>query len=95
MFVGSWLNLIPWGIAGLAIGSLGTKNESVINGVIYGFTLVFLFMIAGYSGEFSLASRIPFFAILGVFGAVSGLILGLLGFQIRSRFMKKKKGQGS
>ncbi len=90
LFVGSWLNLIPWGIAGLAIGSLGSKNEAFVNGVTYGFVLVFVFMIAGYTGTYSLASRLPFFAFLGVVGSVCGLLLGLIGFYIKSRLVKKK-----
>ncbi len=91
ILVASWLNLFPWGIAGLAIGSLGTKYESVVNGVIYGFILVFVFMVAGYSGTFSLASRLPFFAILGVIGAACGLALGLIGFQVKTKLAKKRR----
>ncbi len=91
VFVGSSLNLIPWGIAGLALGLWGTRNEAIINGVVYGFILAFVFMIAGYSGPFTLASRLPFFAILGAFGGVCGLLLGLIGFRIRTYLKTKKK----
>ena len=91
LFVGSWLNLFPWGIAGLALGLWGTRNEAVIDGVVFGFTLTFVVMIAGYTGAFSLASRLPFFAILGVFGAVCGLGLGLVGFQIKAKFSEARK----
>jgi hypothetical protein len=90
VFVGSWLSLVPWGIAGIALGSWGTKQEAVVDGVIFGFVLSFVFMIAGYSGSFSLASRLPFFAIIGVFGAVCGLALGLIGFRIKARIAKGK-----
>ncbi len=91
VLVGSWFNLVPWGIAGVAIGYFGTKNESVVNGVVYGFILVFVFMIEGYSGTHSLVSRLPFFAILGVFGAACGLGLGLVGFQIRTKIDGRRR----
>jgi hypothetical protein len=91
LFVGSWFNLIPWSLAGLAIGYWGTKNEAMIDGVVYGFVLSFVFMIAGYDGKASLISRVPFFSILGVFGGMCGLILGVLGFSVKTRIAKQKK----
>ena len=91
LFVGSWLNLIPWTIAGLGIGYWGTKNESIVNGVVYGFVLSFIFLLAEYSGKASLISRVPFFAVLGVFGGVGGLVLGLLGFSVKTRLTARRK----
>jgi hypothetical protein len=91
MLVGSWLNLIPWAVAGLALGYWGTKNESMVNGLTFGFVLSFVFMLVGYSGRASLISRVPFFAVLGVFGGVCGLILGLAGFSLKSRLTARKK----
>lgn len=85
LFVGSWLNLVPWTIAGLAIGYWGPKKESVINGFVYGFVLSFVFMAAGYSGNSSLISRAPFFGVLGVVGGICGLILGLLGVYLKTK----------
>ena len=92
-FVGSWLSLVPWGIAGLAIGYWSQRREALINGGIYGFVLAFVFMIAGYTGSASLISRLPFFAILGIVGGVCGLILGWLGFLLKDQLSKPKKGR--
>ena len=79
LFVGSWLSLIPWAIVGLVIGYWSQKREALINGGCYGFALAFVFMIAGYTGSASMVSRLPFFAILGIFGGMCGVILGLSG----------------
>jgi hypothetical protein len=88
LFVGSALSLIPWAIAGLAIGAWSNKRESMINGAIYGFALSFAFMVAGYAGTASLLSRLPFFALLGLFGALCGFILGILGFLLKAGLLK-------
>jgi hypothetical protein len=93
LFVGSWLSLIPWTIVGLAIGYVSQKRESMIDGVIYGFTLSFVFILSGYTGSESLISRVPFFVILGVFGGICGLVLGLLGFLIKNRITKSNAEQ--
>lgn len=92
LFVGSWLSLIPWAIVGLAIGYWGHMREAMVNGVCYGFALAFIFMIAGYTGSASLISRIPLFAIFGIFGGLCGLILGLAGSAIRGLVNNRKKG---
>jgi hypothetical protein len=85
LFVGSWLSLIPWGMVGLLIGYWSHMREWLINGSCYGFVIAFVFMMAGYAGNASLISRIPFFAILGLFGGLCGLVLGLMGFEIKQR----------
>ncbi len=91
VFVGSWLNLVPWGIAGFAIGCWGAKNESIANGVIFGFVLTLVFLIAGYSGSYTLLSRVPFFVILSAFGSICGMALGFVGFAAKSKFFGAKK----
>ena len=83
LFVGSALSLIPWAIAGLAIGAWCNKRESMIYGAVYGFALTFVFMIAGYTGIASLLSRLPFFALLGLFGASCGFVLCILGYLLK------------
>ena len=79
LFVGSWLSLIPWGIVGLALGAWCSRIESLGVGAAYGFSIVFVFMIAGYEGSAPLISRLLPFAVLGIVGSVFGLILGVLG----------------
>jgi hypothetical protein len=88
LFVGSWLSLIPWGIAGVAIGTWSQKREWLVTGSSYGFAIAFVFMVAGYAGSASLLSRLPFFAILGVIGAVCGLMLGVGGYWLKSVIKK-------
>ena len=84
LFLG-WFSLLPWGVAGLALGYWSQRRARAVVGVLYGFTLCFSFMIAGYTGTASLASRLPFFALVGVFGALCGLGLTVVGHQLRSK----------
>jgi uncharacterized membrane protein YccC len=85
LFIGSY-SLIPWGLVGLAIGAWCSKRESIYAGVLYGFCLSFSFMVAGYNGTASLVSRLPFFVLLGLFGAVCGLALSVTGYFLKLRF---------
>ncbi|SRR5258708_39135816 len=84
LFVGSSMSLIPWGLIGVILG-WWSKNaqEALINGIFYGFFLAFSFMAAVYQGNVPIVTRIPFFATLGLVGAVCGLILSLLGNWIK------------
>lgn len=74
-----WYSLIPWGLVGLAIGFRCNKRQSWYAGALYGFCLNFSFMIAGYTGTASLVSRLPFFVLIGLFGAVCGLAVAAVG----------------
>ena len=89
LFVGSALSLIPWTIVGLLLGYWSEKRGMIVNGAAYGFALAFIFMVAGYTGSASLISRLPFFALLGLFGAVCGAVLGWLGNLAKKLVMKK------
>jgi hypothetical protein len=86
LFLG-WWTLVPWGIAGIALG-YKFKESFVLAGIVYGFILVFVFMIDQYSGERPLISRFPFFALFGLFGAFCGLILTILG-AVAGRFFTR------
>ncbi|MDR3574409.1 MAG: hypothetical protein P4L50_11130 [Anaerolineaceae bacterium] len=80
LLVGSALSLIPWGITGVLFGLWRlTYRAAVLTGAVYGFLLAFTFMLAGYQGAAPTLSRLPFFAILGLVGAVCGIGLGLIG----------------
>jgi hypothetical protein len=79
LFVGSALSLIPWAIAGLALGIWCTRVQALGVGAVYGFALAFVFMVTGYSGSSPLPGRLPAFALLGLVGALCGLVLALLG----------------
>lgn len=84
LFVGSFLTLLPWGLVGLATGIYAKSNkEAIINGAAYGFVLSFIFMASGYTGTQPLATRLPFFVILGLFGALCGIFLGFTGHFIK------------
>lgn len=76
----------PWGIAGLLIG-LGcpTYQEAIPIGALYGFGLAFTFIVAGYQGSAPILTRLPFFAILGIVGAVCGIGLGVTGSFVRRK----------
>ena len=89
LFVDSGLSLVPWTVAGLLLGLMGrTRVEAAQVGAAYGFCLAFVFMLAGYSGDASLLSRVPFFVLLGLFGAVCGLILAVLGRAVLPALMR-------
>jgi hypothetical protein len=92
LFLG-WWTLLPWGIAGLALGYWTRRGEVVIGGALYGFVLSFVFMAAGYSGSASFISRVPFFALLGVFGALCGVLLTAVGSLLRTRFARSVRSR--
>src|SRR5436853_1788006 len=81
LFLG-WWTLLPWGIGGLALGYVFPGRATVL-GALYGFVLCFTFMLAGYSGTASLVGRVPFFALIGLVGAVCGFVLGFAGSRLK------------
>jgi hypothetical protein len=86
-----WYSLIPWGLVAVALGTWGNKREALKSGVVYGFSLSFAFLVAGYNGTPSLVSRFPFFVILSLFGAICGLALSALGYYLKLRFAHSSK----
>ena|SRR5436190_1418958 len=86
LFLG-WWTLVPWGIGGLVLGYQAQRRDTLLLGIVYGFVLVFVFLIFQYNGDRSLIHVLPFFALLGLFGAVCGLILTGAGHFLRRRFL--------
>ena len=74
---------MPWGLAALALGYRAGRGEAAIAGALYGFVLCFTFTLAGYAGAAPVVSRVPFFTLLGLVGALCGLVLALLGVLLR------------
>jgi hypothetical protein len=85
VFLGAY-SLIPWGLVAVALGTWGNKREALKSGAVYGFSLSFAFLLAGYNGTASLVSRFPFFLILALFGAACGLALSAVGYYLKLRF---------
>jgi uncharacterized membrane protein YccC len=81
-----WYSLVPWGLVVLAIGFWCSKPQSLYAGVLYGFCLCFSFMIAGYNGTPSVVSRLPFFILIGLFGAGCGVAVSVTGYFLKVRF---------
>jgi hypothetical protein len=90
VFLGPY-SLIPWGLVALAIGLWCSKRRSLDAGALYGFCLCFSFMISGYNGTASLASRLPFFVLIGLFGAVCGVAVSMTGYFLKVRFTTPKR----
>jgi hypothetical protein len=88
LFLQIW-TLVPWGIAGIALGYGTQRGERLAAGACYGFALSFTFMIANYSGAYSLISRLPVFALMGLFGSLCGMLLSLIGFFLKKWSIQK------
>ena len=81
--LGAW-TLLPWGLGGAILG-YSARHRSALAGAVYGFVLSFVFMLSVYSGKAPVISRMPFFALLGVVGAVCGSILAVVGRWLAGR----------
>ena len=78
-----WWTLVPWGLAALALGYRAGRGEAAIAGALYGFVLCFAFTLASYAGAAPAVSRVPFFTVMGLVGALCGLVLALFGALLR------------
>ena len=54
-----WYSLIPWGLVAVALGTWGNRREALKSGAVYGFSLSFAFLVAGYTGTASLVVTTP------------------------------------
>src|SRR5436190_24386825 len=74
-----WWTLVPWGLAAVALGYRANRATAVVAGALDGFVLCFVFTLATYGGAAPAITRVPFFTVLGLVGALCGLLLALLG----------------
>jgi hypothetical protein len=80
VLVGSGVSLVPWTLAGLALGlCCRTAARACLAGSVYGFTLAYVFMVTGYDGASPLHTRLIPFVVFGLVGAVCGMALTLVG----------------
>ncbi len=85
LFVGSGISLVLWAVIGMAIGYRSRScRRSVSEGTAYGFVLAASFMVTGYDGTASVATRIPFFLALGVVGAIGGVVVAYIGARLHA-----------
>ena len=89
---GSWLNLIPWAVAGLIVGTFcATRKQALVAGGLFGFVLTACFMIFGFQGTSSQVPGLTFFTtILAVIGAGCGMMLTLIGRWAKARTQRAK-----
>ena len=85
MLVMQWFTLVPWGIAGILLGIGAPRWKALVTGGVYGFVLCFVFLLAGYTGTQPVITRLPFFAVIGLFGALCGAALGFVGSMLKGR----------
>ncbi|MFL6106422.1 MAG: hypothetical protein ACJ72L_05625 [Marmoricola sp.] len=86
VLVDSGLALVPWALAGTAVGVLvGGRRSAALAGAAYGFALAYVFMLASYDGNAALATRLLPFGVFGVFGAACGAVLALVGAGVSRR----------
>ena len=86
VLVGSALSLIPWAVAGLAIGAISAgRPRAAAGGALYGFALAYVFMLAGYDGSAPLHTRLVPFVVFGAVGAMCGAVLAVIGRLVSPR----------
>lgn len=88
-----WATLIPWAVAGLAVGAACVdRRQALAVGAAYGFVLGFSFIAFDYQGADPVLTRVPFFAIIGVVSAGCGAALGLVGQSVWARLRTRPGG---
>jgi hypothetical protein len=81
---GSWLNLVVWGVVGLAIGALSTRWSTAIwVDAVVGFAIVFTYSVLGYQGVAPLVGALAPFAAIALVGAAGMAAAGAAGFGLR------------
>ena len=83
-----WI-LVPWAAVGLLVGAVSRKRrEALIAGLVFGFVVSFVFLVRGYSGTDPVLTKVPFFGLLGLFGALCGAVLSMVAFGATARLRR-------
>ena len=89
-----WFNIIPWTIFALLTGYFSTNQRStVINGVLFGYFLFFIYILIGYKGNSDrtgIIRIILFSLVFSLVGAVAGIISALIGQFLKCKLIRKK-----
>lgn len=89
IFLGAILTLATWGIGGILVGVLSNnRKESLWQGAIYGFVVSFAFLVVDYNGHNPIIRVLFPFALLSLFGALCGIVLGFAG-NLLKKFIRK------
>jgi hypothetical protein len=92
LFVGSGLNLIPWGLLALSFGLIGhSKQEAGWLGAIYGFGQAFIFLWIDKKGSLTLGKFLILFVVISALGILAALCAALaarLSFAAKRNFQK-------
>jgi hypothetical protein len=90
-YVGGPVQILAlWAVIGIGIGYSSAKMRAVLlNGVTFGFIVSFVFMLHGYKGADPIVTKLVPFAVLGVFGALCGIMLVLIGSLLKGLLRKK------
>lgn len=81
--LGLW-TLLPWAVGACGVGYVARRRPGFA-GAAYGFALAFVFMLGVYTGKAPVVSRVPFFALLGVVGALCGA-----GFAVAAHWLARR-----
>jgi len=89
---GSSLNLVVWGVVGLAVGALSRRWSTAIwVDAVVGFAIVFTYSVLGYQGAAPLLGALVPFAGIALVGAVGMAAAGAAGFAVRRLITRNRR----
>jgi len=95
LFVGSGLNLIPWGLLALSFGTIAkNKRDALWLGALYGFSQAFIFLWVDKAGSITFSQFLLLLVVitgLGIVAGGCGAVAARLSFYIKSRTSHKKE----
>jgi len=70
-----WI-LAIWAAAAFVCGAIArSRREAILAGLVFGVVVSIVFLARGYAGVEPLVTRLPFFALLALFGAACGALI--------------------